>query len=176
MKKLLLATVAATCIMSSAASAVVMNLGFGASPNPVDLGNATVLDLQITVQPDTNFSNAFFANSTTLFVDPGDGSGGTTVQGNIINPLLEDFSLPYTYATTGTFIANFVGKVHYIDQFESFGVLTNVDQGFGVNFNTDVTVTDPASVPGPIAGAGLPGLILACGGLLGWWRRRKKIA
>jgi hypothetical protein len=69
----------------------------------------------------------------------------------------------------------------------AFATIANPTQfaGVGINFlsiflegvgkaNLDNIVVNP--VPGPIVGAGLPGLIFAGGGLLGWWRRRQRSA
>jgi hypothetical protein len=103
-------------------------------------------------------------------VDPGtyiENAGGVLVVGNptslggTMGPLGPNLSGTFQ----GPFSSTTVFSAFEIDDFSH-----RPPQQF---ISTSVTNLAAAPVPGPIVGAGLPGLIAACGAAFGFWRRKR---
>jgi len=83
-----------------------------------------------------------------------------------------EYGAAFSYSSVGSSASssNFNSLVSYLEQHATPDVAywTLNERG-----NQTLGTLDP--VPGPVVGAGLPGLILAGTGLLGWWRRKRSV-
>jgi hypothetical protein len=140
--------------------------------------SSTLSGLTLAVQSDTaSFASWTTATTTSIKMDglvfPATAYGLTAPFGP--NDLTTGF-LDFTVSATGLTVQSFINSLNFA--VNNGGNPTGDNAIFAAdvsaaNGNTGIIDWSTRAVPGPLAGAGLPGLIAACAGLVAFARRRR---
>jgi hypothetical protein len=167
------------------------------SPSPT-LANPMTYDLSATLYGGSTVSGTFTLNGNSMTAY--DFSLPASLPDPVSSPLTQTNSYltlngladpstgypDYQIETTGTYLTVLNLQIVSLPTdatpvalgFSSLLQALNVVGGswdyIGTFQSGSITLTGASPVPGPIAGAGIPGIIFAGGGLLGWWRRKRK--